>query len=53
MICRGCAQAADVNAKVVAENEKHGGKNVILVPHPDDCKCPCMHKAPGAWKGEK
>lgn len=53
MICQECAKAADVNAKVMAAVEEHGGKNPILVSHPQDCKCPCMHMAPGSWKGKK
>lgn len=53
MICDPCKKAADVNAKVLEEVEKHGGKNPNLVLHPGNCGCPCMHKKPGAWKGSK
>lgn len=53
MICDPCIKAATVNAKVVAAADEHGSKNVILVDHPENCGCPCQHRAPGSWKGKK
>jgi hypothetical protein len=53
MICRECATAAATNAKLLEEADKHDVKNVILLDHPENCGCPCMHMRPGAWKGDK
>jgi hypothetical protein len=52
MICKECADAADRNAEI-QKSVDEGGVQVHWADHPEDCKCPCMHKAPGSWKGVK
>lgn len=52
MICKECADAADRNAEI-QKSVDEGGIQTHWVDHPEDCKCPCMHKAPGSWKGRK
>lgn len=49
MICDPCKLAADENAQPSA----YIGLEPKLVPHPQDCGCPCQHKPVGAWKGKK
>lgn len=53
MICDGCAKIALQNSKVVTAAEEHGTKNLILADHPENCGCPCQHRFPGSWKGNK
>lgn len=53
MICKECATAAAVNAKLLEESEKRDIKDVKLTDHPENCGCPCMHMRPGTWKGKK
>jgi hypothetical protein len=53
MICKECATAAAVNAKLLEESEKRDIKDVKLTDHPKNCGCPCMHMRPGSWKGKK
>ena len=52
MICRDCARAADRNVEIQKSIEE-GNPPIAWMEHPEDCKCPCMHKPVGAWKGSK
>lgn len=53
MICKECADAADRNAEIQKAVESGKGIQLHWAAHPENCKCPCMHKAPGSWKGLK
>lgn len=53
MICKECADAADQNAEIQKAVASGKGIQLHWVAHPENCKCPCMHKAPGSWKGRK
>lgn len=55
MICKDCAQAADLTAKVqeAAKMSNLWATSPILPVHPGDCNCTCQHKPPGSWKGQQ